>query len=49
MVRVGLEALTECLLTVHQAVSGYLVTTLREIEVARKGNGHPTSHANGQG
>ena len=39
-VRARLDALTECSPTVHPAANG-------EIKAARKGTGHPTSHADG--
>ena len=48
-VRVRLDALTECSLTVHPAANGYLAVTPGEIKAARKGIGHPTSHADGSG
>ena len=48
-VRVRLEALTECSLTVHQAAKGLHGGKIEEIKAARKGTGNPTSHAAGSG
>ena len=43
MVRVRLDAMTEHLLTLHPEANG----NTGGIEAARKGAGHPTSHADG--
>ena len=45
-VRVQLETLTKCSLTVHPAANGYLVATPGGYR--RKGTDHPTLHADGQ-
>ena len=49
MVRVRLDALNEYSLTVHPAANGYLGGNTGETKAARKGTGHPTSHADGSG
>ena len=47
MVRVRLEALTECLLTAYPAANSGGNTG--EEKMVMKGTGHPTSHADGSG
>ena len=49
MVRARLDALTERSLTAHPAAKWVLSGNTGEIKAARKGTGHPTSHADGSG